>query len=224
MDGFDEETGKKTTITLPTATELNQAILCDDMPALSPVQLGPTGRSVARSYQAILGKLVPSGMSLIISTQTHPLMMYTLIGTTVGVEVGDPNALTDAEKRYQRAMEWLLAEDPRNPGKSHLQSYIAKQKIYTEAEERKIKKFEEARYRISKDPLRKTLAEQRAAYDKWVSENGRSLRNDVEGAYKDWVIHGRKEAVEYWFAVVDNDSVMARVEQSKVLLPFSTVT
>lgn len=65
MDGFDDETGKQTTITLPTVTELNQAILCDDMPALSPVQLGPTGRSVSRSYQAMLSKLVPSGMPLI---------------------------------------------------------------------------------------------------------------------------------------------------------------
>lgn len=61
MEGFDEKTGELTTMTLPTVTELNQAILCDDMPALAPVQLGPTGRSVSRSYAATLGKLVPSG-------------------------------------------------------------------------------------------------------------------------------------------------------------------
>lgn len=137
--------------------------------------------------------------------------------------MGDPNALTDAEKRYERAMEWLLAEDSRNPGKSHLDSYIERQKVYTEAEERKIKRFDDAYMSISSDPFIKTLSEQRAAYDRWVNENGRSLRNDVEGAYKDWVIHGRKEAVEYWFAMVDNDSAMARVEQSKVLTSSSTV-
>lgn len=60
MEGFDKD-GKLETITLPTITELNQAILCDEMPALAPVQLGPSGRSVSRSYQAVLSKLVPSG-------------------------------------------------------------------------------------------------------------------------------------------------------------------
>lgn len=149
----------------------------------------------------------------------HLLNNTLLTGTTVGVEVGDPNALTDAEKRYERAMDWLLAEDARNPGKSHLDSYIEKQKVYTEAEERKIKRFDDAYISISSDPFLKTLLERREAYDRWVNENGRSLRNEVEGAYKDWIIHGRKEAVEYWFAVVDNDSAMARVEQSKVLSP-----
>lgn len=142
-----------------------------------------------------------------------------LIGTTVGVEIEDPNALTDAEKRYQRAMDWLLSEDPRRPGKTYLEAYIEKQKTYTDAEERRIKKFDNAYNRIMNDPFLKTLAERRAAYERWVNEHGRSLRNDVEGAYKDWVIHGRKEAVEYWFAVVDNDSAMARVEQSKVPRP-----
>lgn len=46
---------------LAPSTELNQAILCDDMPTLSPVQLGPTGKSVARSYDAAISKLVPAG-------------------------------------------------------------------------------------------------------------------------------------------------------------------
>ena len=39
-----------TSVILPLATELNQAILCDDMPTLSPIQMEPTGRSVAQSY------------------------------------------------------------------------------------------------------------------------------------------------------------------------------
>ncbi|KAH6903984.1 hypothetical protein BKA70DRAFT_583764 [Coprinopsis sp. MPI-PUGE-AT-0042] len=44
-----------TDVILPTKTELNQAILCGEMPTLSaPIQMGPTasGRSVARSYSA----------------------------------------------------------------------------------------------------------------------------------------------------------------------------
>ena len=184
------------------------------MPALASVQLGPTGRSVSRSYGATLSKLVPRGNCVTVSILKR--LLTALIGTTVGVEVADPNNLTDAEKRYNRAMEWLLTEDIRNPGKTYLDSYIEKQKKYTEAEERKIKIFDAAYQRAINDPANKTVAQQRAAYDKWISENARKIRNDVEGAYKDWVIHGRKEAVEYWFAVVDNDSAMARVEQSKV--------
>jgi len=32
----------------------------------------------------------------------------------------------------------------------------------------------------------------------------------------DWVTTGKKEEVEYYFAVVDNESAMSRVEASKV--------
>ena len=61
-----------------------------------------------------------------------------------------------------------------------------------------------------------TKEAKKRAYDDWVTEHAKKFRNEVEGAYKDWVIHGRKDEVEYWFAVVDNDSAMSRVEMSKV--------
>lgn len=60
MGGYDQN-GFQTSPLLPLATELNQAVLCDDMPALAGIQLGPTGRSVARSYAAALSKLVAKG-------------------------------------------------------------------------------------------------------------------------------------------------------------------
>ena len=60
IEGFDDEGNPSTTV-LPTVTELNQAILCDDMPVLGAVQLGPSGRAVSRSYAATLSKLVPKG-------------------------------------------------------------------------------------------------------------------------------------------------------------------
>ena len=59
-DGFDAN-GKLTEAVLPNSVQLNEALLCDDMPALSGIQLGPTGRSVSRSYAATLSKLCPSG-------------------------------------------------------------------------------------------------------------------------------------------------------------------
>jgi hypothetical protein len=40
----------------------------------------------------------------------------------------------------------------------------------------------------------------------------------VQAAYMDWVVVGKKEEVEYWFAVVDHDSILSRVEACKASL------
>lgn len=112
-------------------------------------------------------------------------------------------------------MAWLIKEDAKNPGKTHLDTYIEKQRVYTAAEERRIKLSDEASERLMRDPS-KTVAQKREEYDTWIRENSRQLKNAVEAAYKDWVVHGRKEETEYWFSVVDNDSAMARIEASKV--------
>ncbi|KAG6827938.1 hypothetical protein H0H92_009872 [Tricholoma furcatifolium] len=201
--GFDQD-GKMVTTILPTSTELNQAILCDDMPALAPVQLGPTGKSVARSYDAAISKLVPAG-------------------TTVGVDVKDENNLTEDEARYQKAMEWLTWGDPKNDGKTRVETYTEKQKIYTEIVEYKTRAFNNALNLVNDDPRNTDLLMKRAAYDQWVSENARTFRNLMQGAYMDWVVTGKKEEVEYYFSIVDRDSAMARVEASKAAMRASTV-
>lgn len=59
---------------LPLKTELNQAILCDDMPTFSTLQMGPTGKSVARSYANAIGKLVSAGKCSYLLTNTTTLM------------------------------------------------------------------------------------------------------------------------------------------------------
>jgi len=106
--GFDAK-GRLTTPILSREVELAQAILCDDMPALSGVQLGPTGRSVARSYAATLSKLCPAG-------------------STVGIAQGiDEDDLTDAERRYQAALAWLLEKDINDKAKTHIDVYREKQ-------------------------------------------------------------------------------------------------
>ena len=51
---------KPTAPVISDSVQLAQAILCDGMPAQAGVQLGPTGRSVARSYGAALTKLCPA--------------------------------------------------------------------------------------------------------------------------------------------------------------------
>ncbi|KAG7088023.1 hypothetical protein E1B28_012060 [Marasmius oreades] len=194
MGGFDID-GNETTPVLPSKTELAQAMLCDDMPTYSTIQLGPTGRSVARSYGAALSKLVPAG-------------------TTVGVDTSGKK-LSDSQLRYKKAMEWLTAEDPKTH-QSRVETYTKKQYAYTKVVEEKTKAFntalEEAK-RNAVDPS--NMENVRAIYDNWVNENARTYRNFVQAAYMDWVITGKKEEVEYYFSVVDQDSALARVEQSK---------
>lgn len=113
-------------------------------------------------------------------------------------------------------MKWLTSEDPLCPNMTRVDIYVTKQRKYTEAVEAKTRAFDNALSLAQHDPANRTVAQQREAYDRWVSENARTYRNYVQAAYMDWVITGRKEAVEYFFAIVDTDSAMARVEQSKV--------
>ncbi|GLB44716.1 hypothetical protein LshimejAT787_1800530 [Lyophyllum shimeji] len=193
--GFDAD-GNQTTAILPTVTQLNQAILCDDMPVLAPVQLGPTGKSVARSYDAALSKLIPAG-------------------TTVGIEVKDPKQLTEEEARYKKAMDYLTSRHPHRHTMTRVEVYTEKQRLYTQAVEAKTRAFREALDKAMDDPRYISLEQKQQAFNEWVQENARTYRNSMQGAYMDWVVSGLKEEVEYWFAVVDRDTAMARVEASK---------
>ncbi|KAF9789309.1 hypothetical protein BJ322DRAFT_530445 [Thelephora terrestris] len=195
-DGFDKD-GKMTVPVLPNAVQLAQAILCDDMPALSGVQLGPTGRSVARSYGATLTKLVPAG---------H----------TIGVDDGIAySELDPAEQRYKKAMDYLTAPVAEGSDQTRIDIYRDKQNAYTDAFERKVKAFDDALDRAMKDLTNSSPALKRAAYDKWVAENEKTYNTNVQARYMDWVTLGKKEEVEYYFDIVDNDSALSRVEASK---------
>jgi lipoprotein-anchoring transpeptidase ErfK/SrfK len=137
-------------------------------------------------------------------------------GTTIGIDVGSTKPLSEDQKRYKQAMAILSSEVPNKDGHSLVELYTVKQKAYTDAVSAKTRAFDEAMKIAQKDPSNKTSEEVRAAYDRWVQENARAYRNAVQASYMDWVIMGKKEEVEYWFSVVDQDSALARVEQSKV--------
>lgn len=140
---------------------------------------------------------------------------HSAVGTTVGLDAGTDASKSDAQKRYDKAMTWLTGDDEQT-GKPRIEVYVTKQEKYTKAVDTKTKAFNDALERAKSDPANKTLAQQRAAYDRWVSENTRTYRNYIQAAYMDWVIAGKKESVEYYFSIVDNDTAMARVENSKV--------
>ena len=113
-------------------------------------------------------------------------------------------------------MTWLTAENPATPGKTHVDIYVEKQRAYTQAVEAKVAAFSDALKRAHNDPLNLTRSSKLEAYNRWVNEHARTYRNSMQAAYMDWVVSGKKEEVEYHFAIVDVDSAMARVEASKV--------
>lgn len=220
MDGIDAA-GNRTTITPPLAVRLAEGRLVDDMPALSSVALGPTGRSVARSYEAALSKLCPTGESVM---RLHPLIPSSntrtglRVGTTIGVDANDDDP---GEKRYRKAMSYLTEPHPSYPGKTRVDVYTEKQKAYTTAFERKTEAFQAALDLAKADVRNHTIQLQREAYGQWVAKNAKTYRALMQAAYMDWVTNGKKEEVEYWFGVVDSSSAMARVEASKVPVSYA---
>jgi hypothetical protein len=138
-------------------------------------------------------------------------------GSTTGVSDGSEREnLSAAEKRYQFSMQWLVGRDPNDCGRTRVDVYREKQEKYTDAFERKVRAFSEALKRAIAENPTMTPQEQRDVYEGWVSENYKTYNNFVQAAYMDWVTMGRKEEVEYYFSIVDNDTAMSRVETSKV--------
>ena len=168
--------------------------------------------------------LLSANFALLVSTVCifHSRLGLTSIfsGSTTGISDDvTEDKLSSAERRYQNAMSYLVGRDTNDPTKTRVDLYRQKQTKYTEAFERKTKAFNDALQQATSDPRNTTPTLQRAAYDKWVSENYKTYNNFVQAAYMDWVTMGKKEEVEYYFSIVDNDSAMSRVEASKVRVP-----
>ena len=118
-------------------------------------------------------------------------------------------------------MDWLLTRDPNNGNKTRIDLYREKQSNYTRAFERKTQAFHDHLEKIPKDLPQE---ERREQFDEWVAANYKAYNNHIQAAYMDWVTMGKKEEVEYYFSIVDNDSAMARVEASKVIFPRSVLS
>jgi hypothetical protein len=185
------------------------------MPTFSSIQLGPTGRSVARSYANTISKLVSARkcyakfISIIFSARTP------FLETNIGA---DPvKDMSDDQRRYKNAMTFLTQEQPGKGGLTLIELYTAKQSKYTQVVAEKNAAFNKAlsdsNEATKNEPMPKDKAKEH--YDRWVQEHARTWRNYVQAAYMDWVVTGKKEEVEYWFSVVDQDSALSRVEQSK---------
>lgn len=133
----------------------------------------------------------------------------------------DQKALNDDQKQFKKAMDFLSAPVRDKGGKTNIEVYTDCQAKYTTVVQNKTKAFNGALEEAQKlhGPNTELVD---GVYNKWVEENARVWRNHVQAAYMNWVITGRKEEVEFWFAIVDQDSAMSRVEQSKVCIILGT--
>ena len=121
-------------------------------------------------------------------------------------------------------MDWLTGRDPNYGGRTRVEIYREEQERYTDAFECKAKVFGDVLKRVTDENSMKTPKEQREAYHEWVAVNYKTYNNLVQAAYMDWVTMGRKDELEYYFSIVDNDSAMSRVEASKVRFPLTFQT
>ncbi|KAF8308707.1 hypothetical protein DL93DRAFT_2158864 [Clavulina sp. PMI_390] len=185
---FDDFIPGSSETTVPNYIRVNEAKLCDDMPSLSGIQLGPTGRSVSRSYEATLAQLIPG--------------------------IADERAgekLTLKQERYKKAMDWLKAPADLSTDGDELTRmglYQRKLALYNAAVEQKAKAFAEALDLISKDLNNDTKLKKQGEFSYWIKENGRRYDAVIQAAYMEFMTIGQKEQVEYWLAVVDNCSDM----------------
>ncbi|KAF9645797.1 hypothetical protein BDM02DRAFT_3189419 [Thelephora ganbajun] len=146
-------------------------------------------------------RLGPTGRSV---AQSYAVTLSKLSpdGSATGIfDDTPPEKFSAAEKRYQHAMNWLAFRDPNHRNQTRMGVYRDKQTKYTEAFE-KTSAYNKAPNDANKDTTN-------------TSVETSTYNNLVQAAYMDRVTM-RKEGVEYYFSVVDNDSAMVRVEVSMI--------
>ena len=134
-------------------------------------------------------------------------------GGYVGVD--KTNMMTEDQKVYERGMTYLSKPASKKGSRTVVELYTELQEVYTAAVSAKTKAFRVAREHADAN----NEYDEEAAnieYNKWVDESAVAWRNRVQAAYMNWVVTGRKEEVEFWFAVVDQETAMSRIELSKV--------
>ncbi|KAK6330551.1 hypothetical protein TWF718_002751 [Orbilia javanica] len=183
----------------PFAIRQAEARLVDNMLPLSSIMMGNTGKSVAHSYSRALDTLVVKKATM-----------------KSGNAIRAPGEAT-----YDAAMSYLTKVDEKTK-KTPIDVYIEKQKIWADAQS----DWDTAKIEAEQRAKEKYPNDHQAAleaFEEWNQEHFRSYKYTVQGAYMDWVTNGNKYEVERNFGIVDVDSIMARVEQSKETLRDSTI-
>ncbi|PTB37465.1 hypothetical protein M441DRAFT_30603 [Trichoderma asperellum CBS 433.97] len=191
----------------------NEAMLADTMMPLDKVILGPTGKSVTRSYFTSLDMLVPR---------------KTDIGT-FDLNGGASQDANSQEYKYTLAMEYLRkaapasAQKTNNDVKGSKDTLVKRGVPATTVDLYVEKQLNWSTARAKWDAARNEAIEARESRPDKQSAAAFSLRQkklksaqgELHARWMDWVVNGDKLKVDYCFALVDRDSIMARIERAK---------
>ncbi|KAH7166681.1 hypothetical protein DER46DRAFT_600727 [Fusarium sp. MPI-SDFR-AT-0072] len=195
------------------AINCNEAMLADSMMPLDKVILGPTGKSVTRSYFTSLDMLVPR---------------KTDIGT-FDLSGGSSSDVNSPEYKYTQAMDYLRREAPgsvrntNNDVKGSKDTLIKRGLPATTVDMYVEKQLNWSAARAKWDAARNEAIEARESQPAKQNATAFSLRQkklksaqgELHARWMDWVVNGDKLKVDYCFALVDRDSIMARIERAK---------
>ncbi|GIJ92596.1 hypothetical protein Asppvi_001874 [Aspergillus pseudoviridinutans] len=205
--------GEKATADVRNMIQINESTLVDSMVPLDKVMLGPTGKSVTRSYYTALDMLVPRK-------------------TDIGSVDVETDFSSESKSKYSQAMRFLRSKESiLTPDSEVKGSRVALVKdkaaqigIQGTVVDRYVEKqlaWSEARGKW--DAVRSEALEAREARPEMQSAAAFSARQkdikraqgELHARWMDWVVNGDKFRVDYCFALVDRDSVMARIERAK---------
>ncbi|RGP77961.1 hypothetical protein FLONG3_3918 [Fusarium longipes] len=188
------------------AINCNEAMLTDSMMPLDKVILGPTGKSVTRSYFTSLDMLVPR---------------KTDIGT-FDLSGGSSNDVNSPEYKYTQAMTYLRGEAPGstkntdNDVKGSKDILIKRGVPATTVDMYVEKQLSWSAARAKWDAARnEAIDKQNATAFSMRQKKLKSAQGELHARWMDWVVNGDKLKVDYCFALVDRDSIMARIERAK---------
>ncbi|KAJ6031762.1 hypothetical protein N7540_002494 [Penicillium herquei] len=205
--------GEKASADVRNKIQINEAMLVDSMVPLDKVMLGATGKSVTRSYYTALDMLVPRK-------------------TDIGSVDVSTDFSAESKSPYSEAMRFLRSKESILTPNSEIKGSkvaLAKDKaaqigIQGTVVDRYVQKqiaWSEARGKW--DAVRSEAAEARellpdsqsaAAFSSRQKDIKRA-QGELHARWMDWVVNGDKFRVDYCFALVDRDSVMARIEKAK---------
>ncbi|KAJ3542808.1 hypothetical protein NM208_g3894 [Fusarium decemcellulare] len=198
--------------------QCNESMLVDSMVPLDKVmlaKLGPTGKSVTRSYMTALDMLVPRKTE-IGSLDTEP-------------DLGN----SDNTSKYSQAMKFLRSREtiltPNSAilgsrvldAKDHFEAqgipgtvvdrYVEKQLAWSEARG----KWDAVRSQAQEARELGDAVQQSAAMFSARQKDLKRAQGELHARWMDWVVNGDKFRVEYCFSIVDRDSIMARIERGR---------
>ncbi|KAL9601240.1 MAG: hypothetical protein Q9219_002645 [cf. Caloplaca sp. 3 TL-2023] len=195
--------GEKATADIRNMIQCNEAMLVDSMVPLDKIMLGPTGKSVTRSYMTALDMLVPRK-------------------TDIGSVDVDSDLTSDSSSKYSQAMKFLRSKETLLTPKSEIvgtrlrnakdkmegsgvsgtvvDRYVEKQIAWSEARGKwDTIRSEALEARESREDL------QSAALSSARQKDLKRAQGELHARWMDWVVNGDKFRVEYCFSVVDRD-------------------